>query len=549
MNKKLLCILIFILLSVLMLPELFSALKIEKLNMNVICSIKLPALNDEVISTLTDNSVKHTKYLVLDDSLFIDPQNGEKIYILDKYGYSFGVSMDLSAKTAEWYTNLKNSIDKYSVETFYLEDKNTGFNDETYRDITALAKNNGIIVGLLENAQQNGLQYGSMLTLSELKGISDRALSVYPSDINGISEDDLKYRLLRSVVDRGIRYIYIEASEKNNLIKYDNVYSSLFQELSNKGYGSLEGTVVKTYENNILKASTAVLFSIFQVFVFLYLLGINKKHIKYYTGMFILAVILLLTTSYNSAMLFIAFSITATVPVSSTLMLFMQPNGITILQMFKCLFITFLIYLLSGCFIWLALSGYDFRTGFVTYKLAIPSFALPLIIILYYVFKSRNVKFEDIKKAFNKRLTIVITLLTIFVVYIYLSRSSNYSLLPASYPELKFRILLEDYTAARPRLKEFLFGYPCFFLFFQLDKEKSKILQIYLLLGASIIGISILNTFCHSFTPVYISLVRAFSGFVLGTFTAGTLCFLVNLLSKSAFKSRLRYGLSNSRNR
>ena len=532
MKKNILYLLTFLLLTLTMLPELISTAVAENLNKKVICSVKLTKLDNDIISTLSNKSVKNLKYLILDDSYFIDPVNSQTVKALDFSGYKLSLSMNLSPKTPEYYRDLKETLDKYDVSMIYLEEKEKDFDKNTYEKVLELVMNKGINLGLLENSQQNGLQYSELLTnSSKLNGISDRTSFISQKDISGITVEDLKYRLLRSVVDRGIRYISVEAYDKNSLKFCNNVYGELGKGLTSKGYDLLDGSLVKISGSRVFKTILVLLFSAFQMITLFLALDLNKKHIKFYSAVFIILILSALCISFNYAMLLTAFSITITVPSSAAIYMYKRfSQKKSLIQILKYHFIFFLIYILSGCFIWLALSDFDFRIGFITYKMAVTSFILPFCIELYVILGHTGLSFEQIKKAFHSKKTIGITLLSILAVYIYLSRSGNYSIFPASALELKFRILLEDAIAARPRLKEFLIGYPCFFLFFMTDNEKKKVLPIYFLLGANIAGISILNTFCHSFTPVTVSVIRAFSGFILGTVTGALTYFSASLL-------------------
>ncbi len=77
-------------------------------------------------------------------------------------------------------------------------------------------------------------------------------------------------------------------------------------------------------------------------------------------------------------------------------------------------------------------------------------------------------------------------------------------------------MFLEEIIPARPRFKEFFIGYPSLFLLIMVDTKVYRKTFIFLLLGASITGISITNTFCHAFTPINISIIRTFFGLLIG---------------------------------
>jgi hypothetical protein len=83
--------------------------------------------------------------------------------------------------------------------------------------------------------------------------------------------------------------------------------------------------------------------------------------------------------------------------------------------------------------------------------------------------------------------------------------------------ELKFRALLDRLLPVRPRTKEFLIGHPAFVLAIALwfRGRRKWILPIFVV---GVIGqVSILNTFCHTHTPLHLSLIRDVTGLVFGT--------------------------------
>jgi hypothetical protein len=84
--------------------------------------------------------------------------------------------------------------------------------------------------------------------------------------------------------------------------------------------------------------------------------------------------------------------------------------------------------------------------------------------------------------------------------------------------ELKARALMDRALPARPRTKEFLLGHPAMALALAMwfRGRRKWVGPIYL---AGVIGqVSMLNTFCHIHTPLYLSAVRDITGLVVGTF-------------------------------
>ncbi|MBD8499345.1 DUF5693 family protein [Paenibacillus arenosi] len=142
-------------------------------------------------------------------------------------------------------------------------------------------------------------------------------------------------------------------------------------------------------------------------------------------------------------------------------------------------------------------------------------------VALYLLFFDKNELSLREKAQFVKR--ILLTPITILwcviavacsaVLLYYFIRTGNSGVV--SPIELLFRALLEQTLGVRPRLKEFLFAYPLFFLgaYLALSKVKAGII----IFSISIIGqISLVNTFAHLHTPLIISFIRVGLGMVLG---------------------------------
>ncbi len=78
---------------------------------------------------------------------------------------------------------------------------------------------------------------------------------------------------------------------------------------------------------------------------------------------------------------------------------------------------------------------------------------------------------------------------------------------------------MENLFVARPRFKEFALGYPLLLLGFHLKRRTKRFWQdgrFWIAVG--MIGpISMVNTFCHLHSPLYLAFWRSFNGFVMGT--------------------------------
>lgn len=111
---------------------------------------------------------------------------------------------------------------------------------------------------------------------------------------------------------------------------------------------------------------------------------------------------------------------------------------------------------------------------------------------------------------------VILGVIGLALVAVLILRSGNDPGIGVSQTELGFRALLNKLLFVRPRTKEFLLGHPFLVLGLALALRGDR---RWLLLGLCLGAIgqaSLLNTFCHIHTPLFISMARAALGWVLG---------------------------------
>lgn len=112
---------------------------------------------------------------------------------------------------------------------------------------------------------------------------------------------------------------------------------------------------------------------------------------------------------------------------------------------------------------------------------------------------------------------IVLGLAALVAFALFVARSGNDPGVGVSQAELTVRSLLDKYLLVRPRTKEFLLGHPA--LFFALAAAWSRRFRravVPLLIVGAVGQASLVDTFCHLHTPLFISLLRGFIGWALG---------------------------------
>jgi hypothetical protein len=113
------------------------------------------------------------------------------------------------------------------------------------------------------------------------------------------------------------------------------------------------------------------------------------------------------------------------------------------------------------------------------------------------------------------------TLLGFFAILVvgivFIARSGHTSGMPVSDLELRFRAFLEQSMYARPRSKELLIGHPAFMLAVMAWYRKWPTMVFFALVVVATIGQgSMVETFAHMRTPIFMSFVRGMGGIVLG---------------------------------
>lgn len=98
------------------------------------------------------------------------------------------------------------------------------------------------------------------------------------------------------------------------------------------------------------------------------------------------------------------------------------------------------------------------------------------------------------------------------VLFTVLERSGNLPLIPVGRWEEILRERLENLFVARPRFKEFLIGHPALLL----HGRSSRLVNLSLLALGALGQASIINTFAHLHTPLWLSLWRTLNGLILG---------------------------------
>ncbi|MDW8055968.1 MAG: DUF5693 family protein [Elusimicrobiota bacterium] len=162
-------------------------------------------------------------------------------------------------------------------------------------------------------------------------------------------------------------------------------------------------------------------------------------------------------------------------------------------------------------------------------------FILPVLLMPLFIFK-----IDELIRILNTELKIkhILIILAMMCVLGYVVlRTENVDkkfLLPF---ELELRRFIETYVLFRPRFKEIFFAQPLLFLSLDILRKNYDNIYIKILFSLSIISaVSIINTFLHTHTPIWLCILRSVLGTIIGLVVG---IFYKTLYSK--FLQRLSY--------
>lgn len=148
---------------------------------------------------------------------------------------------------------------------------------------------------------------------------------------------------------------------------------------------------------------------------------------------------------------------------------------------------------------------------------------------------------ELLSKSITFKHVALLGVLGIILLY-FVARSGHSAGVPVAAIEVKMRLLLEQLMYARPRQKEFMIGHPAFFLAaYAAYHQFPRLIQYALTCGAVIGQASLVQTFCHMRTPVFMSTVRAIDGYAMGAVIGIILVTVVAIMMPQLLKLKRRY--------
>ena len=174
------------------------------------------------------------------------------------------------------------------------------------------------------------------------------------------------------------------------------------------------------------------------------------------------------------------------------------------------------------------------------------TFVLPLVLVAIAFLQRFNVVDEARKNfsavtQFKEILNMNITVKTLLAGLIILAgfvvlilRSGHTAGMPVAGAEMKIRAMLEQFFYARPRSKEIFFGHPAFVLAMAAFlKRFPKSICFILTLAATIGQSSMVETFAHMRTPIFMSFMRGVDGVIPGAMIGAVLILCLQIFHRN----------------
>lgn len=160
---------------------------------------------------------------------------------------------------------------------------------------------------------------------------------------------------------------------------------------------------------------------------------------------------------------------------------------------------------------------------------------LPIVFAVFICFKTmyKGKTIREILQEYrgSNRVFFVALAILAAVAVVYISRTGD-GIFAAGVYEQRFRNWLENLLLVRPRTKEFLFAWPCLATALALLSVGSRRYSLPFAIFTATGLASIVNTFCHSRSPIWLSLSRSAMGLGLGAIIGVVLIFVVLKIQK-----------------
>ncbi len=432
-----------------------------------------------------------------------------------------------------------------------------------------LRENNSMPVLIEANNQRENLEQGGMNSLVEnlnyntVRGFTlwdwlRQRYKVYGYE----GAEEIENSIYRAVTERNIRFVmfkpFYEGTYKYliNEVEYEKTFDNLVKRLEPHKMMLGKASSIKEFSiGNFRLGILCVGVTLASVFLFN---NVLKIHNNFGTLLYILSFGAFFAPYVSKGLSEKLFALLAAIAFSGLAIYYfmtmikkirLSKKELTIVKMITysltVLVITCLISMAGSAFIVAILSNVRYMIELDIFRGVKIAQLLPFVIyaiILVLQFINDNVEsnsfkalLEPISKLLNANIKIYYVILAglIAVVgYIYIARTGHETNVQPSDLEIIIRNILENILIARPRTKEFLIAFPAVFLaVFAANKKLPFTTEIFMLLA--VIGTtSIINTFCHIRTPLYLSIFRTLISISFGIIVGCVAIIVFNYIYK-----------------
>ncbi|WP_251421990.1 DUF5693 family protein [Veillonella agrestimuris] len=398
----------------------------------------------------------------------------------------------------------------------------------------------------------NQLQYEPQMGFLEMAAKKEysvgRVYTIAKEELKKIAPQEAAQRFYISDIERNIRFnlfpVY-ETGQNNETVLQTtiNYIDIATTKLAEKGYKFGPANIYPPYEPNPIALGLTIIGSV-ALFIYVGQMLIAMQKIWQIIAFVVLSILSLVGMTMTSGTLITqvwAFFAAILAPVGAMILLMeewrryseslkIEPWKATILSLFYLL-VAAIIAAVGAMYVAALLGNTRFFMEFALFRGVKLTFVLPVILVAiaylqrFPLWKGRMINSSKEAKQFVVEFfTADVKMYVFFVVaalgaagWIFVGRSGHTAGVPVPSFELMLRRFLENTLYARPREKEFLIGHPALMLATFALLRKWPMVIHFVLTIAGVIGIaSMVQTFCHVRTPVFMSIMRGYDGLLLG---------------------------------
>jgi len=437
-------------------------------------------------------------------------------------------------------------IPKYNVETIIFSTEVFNGTSDCVQRAADLINRHGIIIGVAEPSHQIGfVNQPGLVPLMDLTDFPINRVYSTTNDEFVTRVRDRYYRWVRGVIDRNIRLMYIvpfqdfRVSTSSNLDSTIATIAEFTITMEDRGYvfsnslGSLDPSMPSRTNRMLIGFSLMAA----GVLYLSYLFSLRKWLT---IALFGVAVALCFGANFVADWSkWYALGAAVLYPSLSSLLMLLYfkkyKSHMFGVKLLASLLIMMLVNALGMFTIVASLADIRYIMSVEIYRGVVIALFLPLVMFaLNYLmtFKDEDNLFDTIHKLLMKHPTYLVAgvgVVGLAAVYIFLTRSGNAPTIPATQFELRVREQLEMMFLARPRFAEILIGYPSLLVLVYLyHRYKHNLILLVLGFGVVIGSTNMINSFCHVFTAINISISRTAAGLLVGSIVA--VCALVGVI-------------------